>query len=83
MALCISRFEWAVVYFYVALVFPEREGGVEDVPCPGCELGDGGEDAVCVRGEGGCRAAELDECHDYLSNSLPTYIKQWREGCGT
>ena len=65
MALHISRFESGVVYFCVSLVFPEGEGGVEDVPCPGCELGDGGEDGVCVRGEGGCRAAELDGCHDY------------------
>lgn len=71
MALCISPLERGVVYFYVALVFPEGEGCVEDMPCPGCELGDGGEDAVCVRGEGGGRAAELDECHVYLSNFLP------------
>lgn len=71
MALCISLSERGVVYFYVALVSPEGEGCVEDMPCPDCELGDGGEDAVRVRGEGGRRAAELDECHVYLSNSLP------------
>lgn len=66
MALCLSRFERGVVYFYVALVFPEGEGCVEDVPCSCCELGDGGEGAFCGRGEGGCRAAEFDGCHDYL-----------------
>lgn len=62
-ALCLSRFERGVVYFYVALVFPEGEGCMKDVPCTGCELGDGREGVVCGRGEGGCRAAEFDGCH--------------------
>lgn len=64
-ALCLplSRFEGGVVYFYVALVFPERECCVKDVPCSVCELGQGREGVVCVPGEGGCRAAEFDGCH--------------------
>lgn len=62
-ALCLSRFERGVVYFYVALVFPEGEGCMKDVPCSSCELGDGGEGAVCDPGEGGRGAAEFDRCH--------------------
>lgn len=36
---------------------------MKDMPCSGCELGDGREGVVCGRGEGGCRAAEFDGCH--------------------
>lgn len=61
--LALSRFERGIVYFYVALVFPEREGCVKDVPCSVGELGDGREGVVCVRGEGRCRAAEFDGRH--------------------
>lgn len=68
MALCLSRFERGVVYFYVALVFPKGEGCVKDVPCSGCELGDGWEGAVCGGGEGGSRATEFDGSHVDRSN---------------
>lgn len=64
-ALTIRRFQRGIIDLGVALVLPEREAGVENVPGPACELGDGREDRVCVRVEGRCRAAELDDCHDY------------------